>query len=158
MMAGDYYTAIAVMKPLVESSPERETPARQEVTDDDTIPDLNTGTDSSFGSLSKLPVKERAEISRSRAQAYEKTGALEQAVSWFRSAYKLEPGAAEKSQINKEVQQLRAVLRRRASNEARQLLVHSELEQNRAVRPRLPDHAMASPPPGPAGAAKGVSR
>ncbi|HET6843685.1 MAG TPA: hypothetical protein VFK06_18695 [Candidatus Angelobacter sp.] len=158
MMAGDYYIAIAVMKPLVESSPERETPAQQEVTDDDAILDLNTGPDSSFGSLSKLPGKERAEISRSLALAYEKTGALEQAISWFRRAYKLEPGVAEKSQINKEVQQLRAVLRRRASNEARQPLVHSELEQNRTVRPRLPDHALASPPPGPAGAAKGVSR
>jgi len=96
--------------------------------------------------FAKLPAKERAEISRDLGMAFERTNALAQALPYLQKAYRLEPDPAVKSQINKEVQQVRLVQRRRELNRARQPEVHSELEQEHVVRPRLPEPTLSAPP------------
>jgi hypothetical protein len=96
--------------------------------------------------FAKLSAKERAEISRDLGTAFERTNALAQALPYLQKAYRLEPDPAVKSQINKEVQQVRLVQRRRELNRTRQPEVHSELEQEHVVRPRLPEPALSAPP------------
>jgi hypothetical protein len=59
--------------------------------------------------FAKLPAKERAEISRDLGTAFERTNALAQALPYLQKAYRLETDPAVKSQINKEVQQIRLV-------------------------------------------------
>ena len=96
--------------------------------------------------FAKLSAKERAEISRDLGTAFERTNALAQALPYLQKAYRLETDPAMKTQINKEVQQIRLVQRRREANRARQPEVHSELEQEHVVRPRLPEPALSAPP------------
>jgi hypothetical protein len=93
-----------------------------------------------------LSVKERAEITRDLGLAYEKINSLNQALPYLRRAYRLETDAVVKTQINKEVQQIRTTQRRRTTNLARQPVIHAELEQEHVVRPRLMDAAASSPP------------
>jgi hypothetical protein len=103
-------------------------------------------TEQSVRAFAKLPAKERSEISRDLGLAFEKTNALTQALPYLRKAYRLETDPSAKTQINKEVQQIRLVQRRRAANRVRQPDVHSELEQEHVVRPRLPEPALSTPP------------
>lgn len=147
--AGDYYLAIAAMKPYLGSidleatrntglNPDEEAeqePGVQDSRAEDTV-----------RAFAKLSAKERAEISRDLGIAFEKTNALAQALPYLQKAYRLETDPAVKSQINKEVQQIRLLQRRREVNRARQPEVHSELEQEHVVRPRLPEPALSSPP------------
>jgi hypothetical protein len=91
-------------------------------------------------------MKERAEISRDMGTAFTRTGSLAQALPYLQKAYRLETDTAIKAQINKEVQQIRLLQRRRAANRARRPDVHSELEQEHTVRPRLAEPALSSPP------------
>jgi hypothetical protein len=104
----------------------------------------------------KLPAKEWAEINRDLGQAFAKTGALDQALIYLRRAYSLETDAATKSQINKQVQQIRATQRRQTTNTARRPIVRTELEQEHVVRPRVPEPAASSPPPAATPARKGA--
>jgi tetratricopeptide (TPR) repeat protein len=90
--------------------------------------------------------QERAEINRDLGMAFERTGALGQALPYWQRAYRLESDPAVKAQINKEVQQIRLVQRRREANRARQPEIHSELEQAHVVRPRLSEPALSTPP------------
>jgi len=147
--AGDYYLAIAAMKPYLGSI------------DLDTIRDAGSNSDDeqeqepgpqdsraedTVRAFAKLPAKERAEISRDLGMAFERTNALAQALPYLQKAYRLETDPAVKTQINKEIQQIRLVQRRRELNRARQPEVHSELEQEHVVRPRLPEPALSAPP------------
>jgi tetratricopeptide (TPR) repeat protein len=147
--ASDYYLAIAAMKPYLGSvdlesgrdtgpNPDDEAeqePGAQDARAEDTV-----------RAFAKLPAKERAEISRDLGVAFERTNALAQALPYLQKAYRLETDPAVKTQINKEVQQVRLVQRRRELNRARQPEVHSELEQEHVVRPRLPEPALSAPP------------
>jgi hypothetical protein len=69
--------------------------------------------------------------------AFDRTGHQSEALSYLRLAYRLEQDSSLKTQINREVQQLRATQRRQAANIARAPVIHSELEQDHAVRPRI---------------------
>jgi hypothetical protein len=102
--------------------------------------------DETVRTLAKLSAKERTEISRDLGVAFERINALAQALPYLQKAYRLETDPAVKAQINKEVRQIRLVQRRREANRARQREVHSELEQERVVRPRLPEPALSAPP------------
>ena len=113
--------------------------------EDEAVPQ-NGRVEDSVGAFAKLPVKERAEINRDLGMAFERTNALAQAVPYLQKAFRLETDPAVKAQINKEVQQIRLLQRRREANRARQPQVHSELEQEYIVRPRLPEPALSSPP------------
>jgi tetratricopeptide (TPR) repeat protein len=143
---GDYHLAINAMNPYLQTGA-METALDREQNQNEEDPQIETegGSVPEAGAFQKLPAKERAEISRDLGLAFEKTNALDQALAYLRRAYRTETDPATKSQTNKEVQQIRAVLRRRATNLARQPLVHTELEQDRAVRPRVPEPAAPNP-------------
>jgi hypothetical protein len=147
--AGDYHLAIAAMKPYLGSI-DLETARDTRLNPDDEA-EQEPGTqdaraEDTVRAFAKLPVKERAEISRDLGMAFERTNALPQALPYLQKAYRLETDPAMKSQINKEVQQIRLVQHRRELNRARQPEVHSELEQEHVVRPRLPEPALSTPP------------
>jgi hypothetical protein len=107
-------------------------------------------------SFARLSATERAEICRDLGFAFERTNSLGQALSYLEKAYRLETDPARKTAINKEVQQIRLVQRRRAANRTRQPDVHSALEQERTVRPRLPEPALTVPPKPPSTPRKGA--
>lgn len=145
--SGDYELAIAVMKPFLQNSMlDTAYSGRHANYEEDEVLNEETGEDGSLRSFMKLPAKEWAEINRSLGQAFAKTGSLDQGLLYLRRAYSLETDAVIKSQINKEVQQIRAAQRRRATNLARQPIVRTELEQEHGVRPRVPEPASPGPP------------
>ncbi len=147
--AGDYYLAIAAMKPYLGNIDLDTTRDAGSNADDDQEQEPGTQdarAEDTVRAFAKLPAKERAEINRDLGTAFERTNALAQALPYLQKAYRLETDPAVKSQINKEIQQIRLVQRRRELNRARQPEVHSELEQEHVVRPRLPEPALAAPP------------
>jgi tetratricopeptide (TPR) repeat protein len=160
MRAGDYYLAIASVKPLVQSYwPEiSEYNPRygsnhwlneDQEDDSDTGPD--TDTDSPLGLTSddtgaedqaptafeNLPAAQKAEVIREIGMAFEKLGELPEALPQFREASRLEPATAKKKQIDQEMRRIRAILDRSTENNGRQPQIHEALEQNNVVRPRL---------------------
>jgi tetratricopeptide (TPR) repeat protein/Tfp pilus assembly protein PilF len=145
---GDYHLAIAVMKPYLSGagleSVGDNTPSDSD--EEGTTLTQDSRADDAVRAFSKLSAKDRAEISRDLGMAFAQTNELAQALPYLQKAYRLEPDPAVKAQINKEVQQIRAVQRRREVNRTRQPEVHSELEQGHIVRPRLPEPALSSPP------------
>ncbi len=156
---GDYHLAIAAMKPnLQNSAVETALNAASSTDDDDDLASQESQADDTARTFIKLPVKERAEISRDLGLAFEKTNSLNQALPYLQRAYRLETEAAVKTQINKEVQQIRATLRRRTANLARQPVIHTDLEQEHVVRPRLAELAASSPPKPRIPVRKGASR
>ncbi len=156
---GDYHLAIAALKPYLQSGViETALDRRRNLDEEDDLLEQESASDASVHWLMKLPAKERAEISRDLGVAFEKTNSLDQALAYLRRAYRMETDPAAKTQINKEVQQIRAMQRRRATNLSRQPLIHTELEQNHVVRPRAPEPAAASPPKPRATAGKGASQ
>jgi len=145
--AGDYHLAIAAMKPnLQNSAVETALNAASDTDDQDDLATQESQADDTVRSVARLTVKERTEITRDLGLAFEKINSLNQALPYLQRAYRLETDAAIKTQINKEVQQIRATQRRRAANLARQPVIHSDLEQDHVVRPRLMDAAASSPP------------
>jgi len=70
---------------------------------------------------------------------------LNQALAYLQKAYRLEPDAGLRVQVNRQAQQIRFMLRRQAANRARQPEIHSELEQQHSVRPRLPERTGSMP-------------
>ena len=141
--AGDYHLVIAAVKPQLQNSALESAYARRQASSEDQPEDEQESLNESamanepVQGFGKLPAKEWAEVSRDLGTAFAKTGDPDQALIYLRRAYKLESDAATKSQINKEVQQVRATQRRRATNLARQPVVHTALEQEHVVRPRL---------------------
>jgi tetratricopeptide (TPR) repeat protein len=147
MATGDYHLAIVAMKPnLQNSAVDTALNAASDTDDEDDLANQESQADDTVRSVAKLTVKERAEIARDLGLAFEKINSLNQALPYLQRAYRLETDAAIKTQINKEVQQIRATQRRRAANLARQPVIHAELEQEHVVRPRLVDAAVSSPP------------
>jgi Tfp pilus assembly protein PilF len=143
---GDYYLAIAVMKPYL-SSAELETMSDHPPNPDEEDAAMQDGrAEETIRAFAKLSVKERAEINRDLGMAFERTNGLAQALPYWQRAYRLESDPAVKAQINRQAQQIRLVQRRREANRARQPEIHSELEQQHVVRPRLPEPALSSPP------------
>jgi cellulose synthase operon protein C len=146
---GDYFQAIAVMQSMTnqnwrydltrgasdENEEAMEAPAQTETETEDHSP-----------GIARLPAKERAEINRDLGMAYVRIKSLAEALPYLQQAYRLEPDPKIKAQINREVQQIRFTQRRQAANQLRQPEIHSELEQQRIVRPRLPEQPVFSPP------------
>ncbi len=156
---GDFHLAIAAMKPYLQSGAmETLLERRRDLDEDDDLLEQESGTDVTAPGLMRLPAKERAEISRDLGLAFERTNSLDQALIYLRRAYRIETDPATKTQINKEVQQIRAVQRRRATNEARRPVIQSQLEQSHVVRPRVPEPATPSPPRPRASTGKGGSQ
>jgi cellulose synthase operon protein C len=144
---GDDHLAIAAMKPYlsgayIESMIDR--PSNPDNDEDESAQDGRA--EETLSAFAKLSAHENAEINRDLGRAFERTNALAQALPYWQKAYRLEPDPALKAQINKEVQQIRLVQRRREANRARRPQIHSELEQERIVRPRLPEPALPGAP------------
>jgi len=133
---GDYPLVIAVVKPQMQTNAFESAYSRSHAEDEDELFEDQESQQNAQQGFGKLPAKEWAEISRDVGTAFHKTGQLDQALVYLRRAYRLEKDAATKTQINKEVQQVRATQRTAATNLARQPLAHTALEQEHIVRPR----------------------
>jgi tetratricopeptide (TPR) repeat protein len=145
--AGDFHLAIAAMKPYLERGQlEQVDEPQPQSEDEDQSADQIVQTGGPVSAFAQLPMKERTEINRDLGTAFARTNALAQALTYLQKAYRMEIDPAAKTQLNKEVQQIRLVQRRRAANRARQPDVHSALEQEHTVRPRLSEPAIFSPP------------
>jgi len=143
---GDYRLAIADMKPYLTNAALASMGDNLPSFDyNDELISQNGSAEDTVGVFAKLPAKERAELNRDLGTAFERTNQLAQALPYLQSAYRLETDPAVKAQVNKEVQQIRLLQRRREANRARQPQVHSELEQEHVVRPRLPEPALSNP-------------
>jgi hypothetical protein len=152
--SGDYHLAIAVMKPSLSTGNFATAIASSEdAAEDDELTAQTAPADDTMRGFARLSVKERAEINRELGMAFVKTGSLTQALPYLQRAYHLESDPGLKTQINRQVQQIRFIQRRQAANRARQPEIHSDLEQQHLVRPRLPEQVVSSPPR-PAGEAR----
>jgi hypothetical protein len=99
-------------------------------------------------SMNKLPQVERALLAANLGEAFEGIAMNDQALRYFRLAYKLEKSQDKKKLLQTRVTVLRDHLDRESRNESRRPLIHPALEQDRVVRPRL----VAKAPPGNASA------
>jgi hypothetical protein len=68
---------------------------------------------------------------------------LDEAASYLQIAHKLEKSPAELKGISSQLLDVRARLRSQRTNAARMPILHTELEQDRLVRPRLVAQAAA---------------
>ncbi|HEU4416220.1 MAG TPA: hypothetical protein VFT65_15645, partial [Candidatus Angelobacter sp.] len=145
--AGDYHLSIAAMKPYLSAGNlENALNANLGTEDETQAEDQPSPGDDTSRLFARLPLKERAEISRELGTAFQNIKSLTQALPYLQRAYRLETDAGLKAQINKQVQQIRFTQRRQAANRARQPEIHSDLEQQHVVRPRLPEQAASSAP------------
>jgi hypothetical protein len=137
--SGDYSLVVAAVKPQLQSSALESPYARRQAQDQDEEEPLEEApaANTAIPGFGDLPPKEWAEISRDLGTAFAKINDLDQALVYLHRAYRLETDAGVKSQVNKEVQQIRATQRRRAANLMRQPQIHSAIEQEHVVRPRL---------------------
>jgi hypothetical protein len=144
---GDYHLAIAVMKPYLSGGDlESISDSPPNSDEEDATGTQDWRVEGTIRSFAKLPAKERVEIIRDVGMAFARTKDLGRALPYLQKAYRLESDSTLKAQINKEVQQIRLVQRRREANKARQPEIHTELEQQHVVRPRLPEPALFPPP------------
>jgi thioredoxin-like negative regulator of GroEL len=148
--AGDFHLVVAAMKPVLtgrfESALERRRNLEEEdVASSEDSPAESMESDEPESGAKTLPMKDAAEITRLVGHAFNKTGDLDAALSYLRRAYRLETDAALKLQINREVQQVRAVQRRRTVNRARQPVISSRLEQEHVVHPRIAEPKPPAP-------------
>jgi hypothetical protein len=98
--------------------------------------------------MNKLPQVERVLLAANLGEAFEGIAMNDQALRYFRLAYKLEKSQDKKKLLQTRVTVLRDHLDRESRNESRRPLIHPALEQDRVVRPRL----VAKAPPGNASA------
>jgi Tfp pilus assembly protein PilF len=140
--AGDYHLALADMHPFMTAGGWQNSidVARHYGNDESFSPEWQE--EDSLRLFANLSAKEKAEIGRELGTAYEKIGSPIEALPYLQHAYHLEPDAKLKSQLNREIQQIRAALRRSVTNQTRQPEIHSALEQQNLVRPRLSEQAV----------------
>ncbi|HET9837691.1 MAG TPA: hypothetical protein VFR84_05595 [Candidatus Angelobacter sp.] len=138
---GDYHLALAAMHPFLNNYSWRNSIEIARDFDDGENSPPEFQEENSTRTFAKLSAKEKAEIARELGTAYEKTGSPDEALSYLQPAARLEPDAALQAQLNKEVQQIQLLQRRRTSNQNRRPEIHSQLEQQHLVRPRLPEPA-----------------
>jgi lipopolysaccharide biosynthesis regulator YciM len=144
--AGDFYLALTAMHPYMSGNSYRGGMGLAVEADDadNTVPEPQPEDENnSMPTLPRLSAKDRAEINREIGMALIKTKAPDQALPYLQQAYRLETDSTLKAQLNRELQRIRFTERRQAANQNRQPEVHSELEQPRMVRPKLPEQ-MAS--------------
>jgi hypothetical protein len=85
----------------------------------------------------KLSRVQQAQIAASVAEAMIRLGRFDQAVPYLEIAKKLEKAPQRRKEISATLADVKARLRRRQANLARQPILHQALEQDRIVRPRL---------------------
>ncbi len=145
--AGDFYLALTAMQPYISGNSYRGGMGLADEAEDadSTAPELQPEDDNNpRPTLPKLLAKDRAEINREIGMALVKTKAPDQGLPYLQQAYWLETDPTLKAQLNREVQRIRFTQRRQAANQKRQPEVHSELEQPRTVRPKLPEQVASA--------------
>src|SRR5579859_3087659 len=142
---GDYHLALAAVHPFLNYYNWRSSIdfARDLDDGDNSPPEIQE--ENSTRVLARLSAKEKAAIGRDLGTAYQKTGSPDQALPYLQRAYRLEPDPGLKAQLKKEVQQIQLAQRRRTTNQNRRPEIHSQLEQQHLVRPRLPEPGPPTP-------------
>jgi tetratricopeptide (TPR) repeat protein len=117
-------------------------------------PETDTGTPVQLVSeMERVKVAEKAKIAYALANSFEAMQEYQKALDYFRTARTLELSKSTKATIDKNIANVRATLRRNATNDQRVPMVHVDLEQENTVRPRLVASAK-TPPKSPPGATK----
>jgi len=117
-------------------------------------PETDTGTPVQLVSeMERVKVAEKAKIAYALANSFEALQEYQKALDYFRTARTLELSKSTKATIDKNIANVRATLRRNATNDQRVPMVHVDLEQENTVRPRLMASAK-TPPKSPPGATK----
>jgi len=91
-----------------------------------------------------VPPAERAAIARGIGSALDGLNRWPEAVRFLVVAGQLETAADRKAAVQKQIEDLRARIRRRSLNESRRPMIQPALEQDRIVRPMLV--ARSAPP------------
>ncbi|HEY6969896.1 MAG TPA: tetratricopeptide repeat protein [Candidatus Angelobacter sp.] len=153
MKAGEYHLAIAAMKPFLRNhwlqmnswsdyyyDPySRDLDDDLEADDDSYQPDEEAGVsyDEFAPDLGNLSAGEKAEVLEQIGLAFQKLGVLDEALSSFERASTLHPAHAVARRLKSEIRDVQRALQQRREDRGRQPAIHSALEQNVIVRPRL---------------------
>ncbi len=97
---------------------------------------------------------QKAHLVQSVADAMKRVGRLEDALSYYQTARRIEVSPAGRKMLASEIADLKSILSLQRENAARQPLLHEALEQDRVVRPKLIARRTASP----LAAAKGAGK
>ena len=109
--------------------------------------DEETGDESNVaGSGEALSAAERAHVAQLIADTMARVGRFPDALSFYRTAHKLETTAATRKILNRRIADVKATLKLQRDNAARQPLLHEALEQDRVVRSRLLARAAPATP------------
>jgi len=85
----------------------------------------------------EAPPGERAGLAIAVAKSYANLGALETSLRYYRMVLNAKISATSRAEVTKNINVVRAAIRRNANNAQRMPIIHKELEQNHLVRPRL---------------------
>jgi predicted Zn-dependent protease len=122
----------------------------QQITSSDDSPDndeqdASGGTSIAVAPSPKLSRAQQSQLAQMVGDTLTRLNRLSDAVSYFEVARRLEDSPAARHEVAKKISDLKAALRMRRQNAARQPLLHEALEQDRVVRPRLLARAASRP-------------
>ena len=95
-------------------------------------------------SLPGSTTEEKVQIAADLGLVMEKLNRLDDAAAYLDAAARLEPDAARRAAIGKQLQRIGAQIRWRAQNESRRPVIHKDLDQDRLVHARLMAPAKAA--------------
>lgn len=95
--------------------------------------------------LKGLTRAQQADLAQLVGDVMKRIGRLNEAVSYYVTARRLEPAAAAREAIRRKIADVNAIVRRQRVNASRQPEFHQALEQNRLVRPRVVARAGPAP-------------
>ncbi len=110
-------------------------------------PDAAPGDVPANGVRDETPPGERAALAIAVAQSNANLGALENSLRYYRMALHGDLPDSTRAAVTKNMNSLRAAIRRNANNAQRVPVIHKEIEQDHLVRPRL--LAVQKAPPAP---------
>lgn len=87
--------------------------------------------------LDKLTPSQRVSLAMAVGRSFQKLDDLQEALRYYRNAASLDKAKTFRAEIDRDIRNVNAVIRRNANNEQRMPAIHNELEQDHVVRPRL---------------------
>ena len=103
----------------------------------------------------EIPPGERAALAIAVAQSNANLGALENSLRYYRMALNGNLSGNARAEVTKNINSVRAAIRRNANNAQRVPVIHKEIDQDHLVRPRLMAVQKAPPSPNADRGAKG---
>jgi tetratricopeptide (TPR) repeat protein len=94
----------------------------------------------------EVPPADRVALAIALAKSYAELGALETSLGYYRDALSGTVSPTQRADVNKQIANLRAAIRREANNIQRMPVIHKEIDQEHLVRPRLVAMQKAPPP------------